>query len=113
MIRGETVTVNRPYENGTDRFNNVVYGMTGESVTDVLIAPGSTDLLDASRPEGVQVSYSLHFPKTYTESLEGCSVTLPAPWYGTYKVIGDPKPYMDVNTPTRWNRPVEVEAAHG
>ena len=113
MIRGETVTVNRPYQTGTDRFENIVYGMTGESVGNVLIAPGSTELLDASRPEGAKVAYSLHFPKGYTGSLDGCTVTLPSPWSGTYKVIGDPRPYMDANTPTSWDRPVEVEAAHG
>lgn len=113
MIQGASIVVNRPYQAGTDRFNNVVYGMTGADVDDVLIAPGSTELLDASRPEGVSVAYTLHFPKTYTDSLEGCTVELPAPWTGEYRVIGDPQPYMDENTPTRWNRPVEVEAAHG
>lgn len=113
MIRGVTVTVNRPYESGTDRFNNVVYGMTGGDVDNVLVSPGSTNLLDASRPEGVSVAYTLHFPKTFTETLEGCSVTLPEPWAGTYRVIGDPRPYIDDNTPNQWDRPVEVEGAHG
>lgn len=113
MIRGITVTVHHPYENGVDRFNNVVYGMTGGEVENVLVQPGATSLLDASRPEGVAVSYTLHFPKTYKESLEGCLVTLPAPWEGTYRVIGDPQPYIDANTPTDWDRPCEVEAAHG
>lgn len=113
MIAGTTITVNKPYPNGTDRYNNVVYGMTGSTVDDVLIVPGSTEFLDASRPEGVSVAYTLHFPKTFVESLEGATVELPEPWSGEYRVIGDPKPYMDANTPTRWNRPVEVEAAHG
>ena len=114
MIRGTPVTVYRKVAAAEpDRFNNVVYGLTGEDVDNVLIAPGSTELLEASRPEGVSVSYTLHFPKTYTKSLEGCAVALPAPWGGTYSVIGDPKPYMDANTPTCWDRPVEVEAAHG
>ena len=113
MIIGASIVVNRPYQAGTDRFNNVVYGQTGETVDDVLISPGSTELLDASRPEGVSVAYTLHFPKTYTESLEGCTVELPAPWTGEYRVIGDPRAYMDANCPTRWNRPCEIEAAHG
>lgn len=113
MISGVTVTVNSPYQSGTDRFNNVVYGYTGADVDDVLVVPGSTQLLDASRPEGVSVAYTLHFPKTYTASLEGCTVTLPAPWSGDYHVIGNPTPYIDANTPTRWNRPCEIEEAHG
>lgn len=113
MIRGTTVTVYTPYQTGTDRFNNVVYGLTGADVSDVLIAPGATDELEASRPEGVSVAYTLHFPKTYMQSLEGCEVELHAPYSGTYRVIGNPQPYMDANTPTRWHMPVEIEAAHG
>ena len=113
MIKGVTVTVNSPYVEGTDRFNNVVYGMTGAEVDNVLVVPGATELLEASRPEGVDVAYTLHFPKTFTGSLEGCSVTLPDPWAGTYRVIGKPSPYIDANTPTPWHMPVEIEAAHG
>lgn len=114
MISGTTVTVLRPTITGTDRFNAPVYGTpTSETVDNVLIAPGATADLDASRPEGVTVAYTLHFPKTYTASLEGCSVALPAPWAGTYRVVGNPRPYMDANTPTPWHMPVEVEAAHG
>ena len=113
MIRGVQVTVNRPSAETRDEYNNAVFAYTPETVDNVLVAPGATDLLAASRPEGVQVAYTLHFPKTYTETLEGCTVTLPAPWSGTYRVLGDPKPYIGANTPTDWNRPVEVKAAHG
>lgn len=113
MISGVQVIVNRPVETGTDRFNNAVYSTVPETVANVLVSPGSTSDLDASRPEGARVAYTLHFPKTYNESLEGCSVTLPEPWAGTYNVLGDPKPYIDANTPTQWHTPVEVEAAHG
>lgn len=113
MIQGTTVTVYKPYPAGTDRFNNVVYGMTGADVSDVLIVPGATELLEASRPEGASVAYTLHFPKTFTDSLEGCSVEHHAPYSGTYKVIGNPQPYMTENTPTRWNRPAEIENANG
>jgi hypothetical protein len=61
----------------------------------------------------VTVAYALHFPKSFVGSLEGCEVVLPEPWAGTYRVIGNPGHYMDANTPTRWNLPVEVEVAHG
>ena len=113
MISGTTVTVLTPYTNGTDRFNNVVYGLTGAEVDDVLVSPASTELLEAARENGVSVSYTLHFPKTFTGSLEGCEIELPAPWSGRYRVVGNPQPYMDENTPTRWNRPVDVECANG
>lgn len=113
-MRGATVTVTPRVMGEPDRFGNSSI-TDGEpvQVPDVLIAPGATSDLEASRPEGVTVAYTLHFPKTYTGPLEGAKVTLPAPWAGTYRVIGDPRPYMDANTPTRWHMPVEVEAAHG
>ena len=77
--------------------------------------PGNLKQRDAQRTDGVTVAYTLHFPKTFNESLEGCEVILPEPWSGsgTYKVIGNPTPYMAENTPTKWHMPVEVEAAHG
>lgn len=113
MFNGATVTVHRPSTSGTDRFGNSVNTWTTQTVDGVLVSPGATADLEASRPEGVMVAYSLHFPKTFTGSLEGCEITLPAPWAGTYRVIGSPGQYMDENTPTRWHMPVEVEVAHG
>lgn len=115
MIKGVTVTVVRPtYKQDPDRFGNPIEDTpVEETVDDVLVAPGSTGDIEAARPQGVTVAYTLHFPKGYDASLEGCSVELPAPWTGTYRVIGDPRPYIDANTPTAWHLPVEVEAAHG
>ena len=120
MIRGVSVVVHHPTEVVVDtqvqrdRFGNVVRGVpTDETVDNVLVSPGSTADLEAARPEGVRVAYSLHFPRGYSGELEGCSITLPAPWSQTVRVIGNPKPYIDVDTPTPWNLPVECEVAHG
>lgn len=113
MIKGVTVTVRRPSTSGTDRFGSPVKTLTTETVNNVLVSPGATADLEAARPEGVTVDLSLHFPKTYNEPLEGCEVVLPAPWSGTYAVIGAPTSYIDANTPTPWHMPVEVVAAHG
>ena len=113
MIKGVTVTVATPSSTSTDRLGNPVITYTNSTVDNVLVVPGQTSDLDASRPAGVQVAYTLHFPKSFDGSLEGCEVTLPAPWEGTYRVIGAPGPYMDENTPTSWHMPVEVEYAHG
>lgn len=113
MIKGTAVTVLFPSVSGYDRFGNPVKTFVAETVDNVLVVPGPTEDLEASRPEGAVVDFTLHFPKTFNESLEGCSVELPAPWAGTYKVIGNPTPYMDANTPTPWHMPVEVGAAHG
>ena len=115
MIKGVTVTVYSPVgTTGTDRFGEPIYGTpSATEVGNVLVSPGATENLEASRPDGVKVAYTLHFPKSFTASLRGCSVALPAPWAGTYRVIGDPKPYIDANTPTKWHMPVEVEAVYG
>lgn len=114
MISGVDVGVSSPVNGEPDRLGNptVTYG-TPVTVENVLVAPSTTNDMEAARPEGVTVAYTLHFPKTFTGSLEGCLVTLPAPWGGTYRVVGDPMPYIDVDTPTPWDRQVDVEAAHG
>ena len=114
MLRGVTVTVLRPNKVGTDRLNNPVYGTPSRDVVEnVLIAPSTTEDLEAARQQGVTLAMTLHFPKEYTSSLKGCKVVLPAPWSDTFRVVGDPMPYMAENCPTPWNRPVNVEVAHG
>lgn len=114
MIRGVTVTVLRPGEPAVSRLGNNVPGAdTEEAVPGVLVSPGAAADMEAVRPEGVTVAFTIHFPKGYTRNLEGCRVRLPQPWGGTYRVVGNPMPYMDENTPGRWNRPVMVEEAHG
>lgn len=113
MIKGVEITVKTPTYGAADRFGNATETFSSQTVANVLVAPGSTRELDASRPEGVTVAYTLHFPKSYTDSLEGCIITLPSPWAGDYRVIGDPRCYIDEDTPGPWHTPVEVEAAHG
>lgn len=113
MIKGASVVVHSPIAGVADRFGNAIETWTDSTVDDVLIVPGATADLEASRPEGVRVAYTLHFPKSFIGSLEGCKITLSAPYGGTYRVIGNPGAYMDENTPTPWHMAVEVEAAHG
>ena len=114
MIKGQTVTVVAPNATGTDRFGEPTFGKPTETeVSNVLVVPGATLDLEAARPDGVTVALTLHFPKTYSGDLRGCEVVLTGQYAGTYRIVGEPYPYMDENTPTPWNRPVEVEAAHG
>lgn len=113
LINGTSVTVLRP-KRSVDRLGNeVAEGWSEECVDNVLIALGPTSDMEASRPNGVTVVLTLHFPKAYEKSLEDCLVRLPAPWDDVYAVIGDPQPYMNSNVPGPWNRPVEVEVSHG
>ena len=113
MIKGVPVVVSTPTSTSVDDFGNAVKTWSEQIVRNVLVSPGATSDLEAARPEGVTVAYTLHFPKSFTGSLEGCLVTLPEPWAGTYRVIGSPGAYIDTNTPTAWHMPVEIEVAHG
>lgn len=113
MIKGVTVTVKTPSSNSVDRFGNAVYTFAESTVDNVLVSPGVTANLEAARPEGVSVNLTLHFPKSFTGSLEGCLIVLPEPWAGTYRVVGNPLSYIDANTPTQWHMPVEVVRADG
>lgn len=89
---------------------------------DVLIVTGDTsDLTGSLRSEGDRTVYTLHFPKSFPEAVKGIPQEFLKSLKGVrvrvrgevFRVIGDPKPYMDVNTPTRWNMPVRVEAVNG
>lgn len=86
------------------------YGEPDREQVDVLVQPGSTTDLDASRPNGVEVVFTLHFPKLYTKSLQACRIEVRG---DTYEVVGDPQPYTATNTPGAWNLPVEVKRVDG
>lgn len=113
-MRGIQVVVKRPSEPTENRLGEKVAGeVVSETVKNVLVGTPATADLEAARENGDTISLTLHFPKTYTANLRRCSVELPAPWAGVYRVIGDPLPLMDCNTPTAWNRPVNVEVCNG
>ena len=111
LIKGVPVEVLRPSAPAVDAHGNEVAGEpTVETVQNVVPQPGGTADLAASRPDGVTVAMTFHFPKTYAEPLRGCSVR-----YGgrEYAVVGDPQPYLDGNCPGDWNRAVECGACDG
>lgn len=116
MINGLTALVELRVRDARDGFGNDVESYADPAAVDnVLVAPGACAELDETRPEGVRVAYTLHFPKGWTADMRGARVTLPAPFAGAkpYRVVGDPRPYMDANCPTPWHMAVEVEAVDG
>lgn len=126
---GEQVVllVPRPFSYSGETVRNpmgeiVTAGDFEGALDDVLIVPGdSSDLTGSLRSEGDRTVYTLHFPKSFPETVKGIPQELLKSLKGArvrvrgevFRVIGDPKPYMDVNTPTRWNFPVRVEVVNG
>ena len=111
-MKGEAVIVERRVKTGVDGLNNPIYEVASMvEVANVLVCPGSTsDVIGSMRPDGAEVTYTLHFPKTFSGSLRGCRISVRGEWFS---VIGDPQPYTTENTPGLYNRPVEVEAVYG
>lgn len=111
-MKGETVVVVRSVEVGRDPGNSPIYAEVRDRVEDVLVAPGPrTDIIESNRPEGTEIQWTLHFPKTFTGSLRGASISVRGG--EPLGVVGDPQPYTLENTPTRWHMPVEVTRADG
>ena len=112
MIVGETVVVERRQETGRDPGNSPIYDWVPETVEDVLVAPGPRDdVTDSTRPDGVEVKFTLHFPKGYPETLRGARVSVRG--REPMAVIGDPTHYTEANTPGRWSMPCEVGKVAG
>lgn len=109
LIPTEPVTVLRPTVERDDLGELVFDEPTREEVRCV-VCPGATSDMDATRPEGVTVAYTLHFPKTYAGSLRGCSVEVRGE---TYDVVGDPQRTTEAATPGPFNLTVEVTRADG
>ena len=112
LLKGETVVVEREVSPGFDELGDPLPGVwVPETVENVLVAPGASADLDASRPDGVEVKWNLHFPKGYQATLRGARVIVRGqePCY----VVGDPQHYTAENTPGPWSLPVEVGDVRG
>lgn len=114
MISGIVARVSLRERTARDGFGNAVESYSEPiDVPNVLVQPGACADLDSTRPEGVRVSLTLHFPRGFAERLRGAKVALPAPWKGEYSVVGDPMPYAESLCPGPWSMPVEVVACDG
>lgn len=111
-MRGETITVIRRIPAGVDEGNDPVYETVEESVDNVLVGPPSNaNASDSTRPEGIEISHDLLFPRAYTGGpLRGCDILLRG---RRYRVVGDPLPVDGGMTPTLWNQTVPVTRSEG
>ena len=111
LIKGEDVTVIYFQEVSKNPFGESERSETSELVHDVLVIPGATsDGVTQIRDEGVQVLYTLHFPKTFTRSLKDAQIKVRGI---TTHVVGDPDHYTLENTPGKWWMPVQVRRYDG
>lgn len=114
MLKGRDITVELRERDVRDSFGNDVESYAAPvGVHNVLVAPGTCKELDASRPEGVEIALTLHFPKTWTGDLRGAKVGLAGEYGGSYRVVGAPYPYQRELCPTDWCMAVEAERIDG
>lgn len=109
LIKTETVTVQRKTVS-YDELGEVESEELESEELECIVEPGASADLEASRPNGVTVSFTVHFPKTYKASLRGASLVLRGK---EYAVVGDPQGYTEANTPGPFNRTVEVSETDG
>lgn len=111
-MKGEAVTVVFYRDGVADAFGSPVRSeLARQLVSPVLVAPGPRqDVTASNRPDGVEVAFTLHFPKAFTASLRGCDVKVRGE---LFRVIGDPRTFTISDTPTLWNRVVEVSRVDG
>lgn len=103
LIEGVTVTVVRPVPTGgVDSMGEPVEGTPErEAVGGVLFDPtAASDASGALRMAGAVVDADFHFPKSYTESLRGCSIEHAG---HLYRVQGDARRYPPGSVPGPWN----------
>lgn len=113
-MRGVTVTLKQKTQSGTDALGQPIYTTTDVNISDVLVGkPESSDVENALTMYGKRIAYTLAIPKGDTHVWYKSQVTLPAPWSSTFNVIGDVVETIDANTPTRWNRIVQLERIDG
>lgn len=87
-----TLLVRLRAEAGRDALGDVTYSL-GEpvAVPGCLWAPGTPQDLAADRPDGVEVTATAHFPRSWSGELRGALVSLDGDEW--MRVVGDPRRY--------------------
>ena len=109
ILPTETVTVFPPTV-ARDGLGEPTFGEPTREDVRCVVCPGATSDMDATRPDGVTVAYTVHFPKTYTGELRGCSIEVRGV---AYDVVGDPQRTTGAATPGPFDMAAEVTRADG
>lgn len=120
---GEDVAVLTRSETGTDEMGEPVYSWESETVHNVLVRPlAGSDVNQDARPDGVRVSYSLAFPRSWTAGkpagyLRGARVALVArgmdPGDQDAALVVSGWPDRTPQSPLAWDTTAEVGRVDG
>lgn len=117
MIVGEIVEVILAKADGIDDFGEPILVEQPPQKVEVIVDPSSSrdsasgaEIDEAGRDQNADIIFTLHFPKTWYESLKDAHVVVRGI---KCRVIGDPQAYTPENTPGRYNLPVRVRVVHG
>lgn len=107
--KSETVIVYDREKTGVDSLNNDVFTETPVEVPGVLVVPGSAEnVIDSMRPDGIMVSYTLYFPKSFTGEVDRKRIDVRG---RACRAIGHSDRYK--GSPNGWNMVVYVGAVDG
>ena len=109
-MTGITVKLTKKTQTSVDPFGQPIFDTIEVDVSDVLVGePSTDDITNSMTMYGKKVAYTLAIPKGDDHDWEDTTVTLPAPFYGTYHTIGYPTAGIEANIPLRWNKKVHLE----
>ena len=106
------VTLAHPAKSGRDALGIPVRAEPVREVVEGVLVDAiegtGTQATGEGQTRTAQAALTLHFPRTHHGSLLGCTVTLPPPWEGEWRVVGDPMPYDARLCPGPFDRAVRV-----
>lgn len=107
MIKGITVTLYERTQSGTDEFNRPEYTETATTVSNVIVAPVTSDaVVNELNLSGKKLVYYLMIPKTDSHEWQNCRVS----FYGEdWHVFDVAEEWISANVPGAWNRRYKVE----
>ncbi len=112
-MRGQTVTLYKTTQTGTDAFNRPIYGETAVTVNNVLIGePSTDDITSATDLYGKRILFMLGIPKGDTNDWTDKKVswTMPNGSTMTCRTFGFPIFGVEANIPGPWHMKVRCGA---
>lgn len=107
MIKGIDIVLYERNKVGVDPFGHPVYEENEVIVSDVLVAPvSSEDAISELNLSGKHIVYQLAIPKGDTHEWGNALVSF---FNKKYRVVGEEQGGIEENIPLRWNKKVKVE----